>query len=107
MSRILILAAMLLLIGGGAHAQLQTGNIYGIAVDDQGAPLPGVTVTMIGQGAPQVQVSNGQGQFRFLGLSPGSYQLNAELEGYASVYYPNISINVGRNTSIEVTMSPE
>jgi len=98
----LVLALVLL---GAAQAQLQTGNLYGTAVDAQGAALPGVTVTLTGGGAPQVQVTDAQGKFRFLSLSPGSYAMKAELEGFSTVDYPTIAINVGRNTSIEVTMS--
>ncbi|MFL6258907.1 MAG: carboxypeptidase regulatory-like domain-containing protein [Thermoanaerobaculia bacterium] len=105
--RIVAVAALLLLaVGGTAFAQLQTGNLYGTVTDDKGAALPGVTVTLAGQGAPQVQVTNAQGQFRFLGLGPGSYDLKAELEGFSTIDYPNIVINVGRNTTIEVKLSP-
>ncbi|HET9766225.1 MAG TPA: TonB-dependent receptor, partial [Thermoanaerobaculia bacterium] len=96
--------ALSLLLCGAAAAQLQTGGLYGTVSDQQGAALPGVTVTLTGQGAPQVQVTNAQGQFRFLNLSPGSYQLKAELEGFSTIDYPNIVINIGRNTSIEVTL---
>jgi hypothetical protein len=104
--RIVAVAALLLLVAGGtAFAQLQTGNLYGTVTDDKGAPLPGVTVTLSGQGAPQVQVTNAQGQFRFLGLTPASYQLKAELEGFSTIDYPNIVINIGRNTQIEVKLS--
>ena len=84
---------------------LQTGNLYGTVVDNQGQALPGVTVTLTGQGAPQVQVTNAQGQFRFLMLSPGSYQVEAQLEGFTTVEKP-VQINVGRNTEIEITLQP-
>jgi hypothetical protein len=94
-----------LLSGFPAHAQLQSGNLYGTVID-QGSALPGVTVTLMGGGAPQVQVTNAQGQFRFIGLSPGSYSLEAALEGFQSVTYSNIAISVGRNTEIEVTLNP-
>ena len=103
--RVVAVAAMLLLVGVPGFAQLQTGSLYGTITDDQGAALPGVTVTLAGQGAPAVQVTDAQGRFRFLGLSPGSYRLDAQLEGFSSVEYPNITINVGRNTEIEVTMN--
>jgi len=104
--RIVAVAALLLLVAGGtAFAQLQTGNLYGTVTDDQGAALPGVTVTVTGGGAPQVQVTNAQGQFRFLGLGPSQYDLKAELEGFSTIDYPNIVINVGRNTNIEVKLS--
>ena len=103
---VVVAALLLLVVGGTAFAQLQSGNLYGSVVDDKGAALPGVTVTLTGGGAPQVQVTNAQGQFRFLGLPPGSNHLSAQLEGFSSVEYPNISIAVGRNTTIEVTLQP-
>ncbi|MFN7963078.1 MAG: TonB-dependent receptor [Thermoanaerobaculia bacterium] len=103
----LALAALALLIGAGsAFAQLQTGNLYGKVQDNQGQPLPGVTVTLSGVGATQVQVTNAEGQFRFLGLAPGNWAVKSELEGFSTVDYPNISIAVGRNTSIELTLTP-
>jgi len=103
--RIAVAALLLLAVSGTAFAQLQTGNLYGTVTDEQGSALPGVTVTLVGGGAPQVQVTNAQGQFRFLGLAPGSYALKAELEGFSTIDYPNISINIGRNTNIEVKLS--
>ncbi len=87
--RVVAVAALLLLIGVPGFAQLQTGNLYGTVVDDQGAALPGVTVTLSGQGAPAVQVTDAQGKFRFINLSPGSYKLEAQLEGFSSVEYPS------------------
>jgi hypothetical protein len=104
--RIVAGAALLLLaVAGTAFAQLQTGNLYGTVVDDQGAALAGVKVTLTGVGASKIQVTNDQGQFRFLGLAPGRYTLKAEKEGFLTQDYPNIAINVGRNTTIEVTLS--
>jgi hypothetical protein len=96
---------LLVVFSTSARAQVETGNLYGTVVDEQGSSLPGVTFTLTGQGAPQVFVTNAQGQFRFLGLAPGAYQVKAELEGFSTVEYPNIVINVGRNTSIEVTLA--
>jgi hypothetical protein len=62
-------------------------------------------VTLSGYGAPRVQVTNAQGEVRFLNLDPGSYQLSSELDGFATVEYPNVGVRVGRNTSLEITMS--
>ena len=85
---------------------LETGNLFGTVVDDKGQALPGVTVTVMGGGAPQVQVTDATGRFRFPELSPGSYTVRAELEGFGSASYPNIQIHVGRNTEIEITLQP-
>jgi hypothetical protein len=104
---VLALAGTALLRPADVRGQLQTGNLYGVVTAPDGAPLPGVTVTLTGQGAPQVQVTDAAGRFRFLGLAPGSYQLAAELEGFRPIDYPNIVINIGRNTEIEVTLTPD
>jgi hypothetical protein len=103
---IAILAAMLSLLGAGvATAQLQSGNLYGKVSDQTGAALPGVTVTLDTGEAPQIQVTNAQGEFRFLSLAPATYKIKAELQGFSPVDYPHIVINVGRNTNIELTMN--
>jgi hypothetical protein len=100
-----LLLGLLAVTAGSAMAQLQTGNLYGKVSDQGGAALPGVTVTLDTGEAPQVQVTNAQGEFRFLGLAPATYKIKAELQGFSPVDYPRIVINVGRNTNIEVTMS--
>ena len=96
--------ALLLAFGGTSFAQLQSGNVYGVISDTQGAALPGVTVTLSGGGAPQVQASDEIGQFRFLGLAPGTYRIEAALDGFSTVVYESVSVAVGRNTTIELAM---
>lgn len=100
---LLLLAA---LTAAPLAAQLQTGDLYGTVADAEGQSLPGVVVTLTGAtGAPQVQVSGEDGQFRFLGLYPGVYSLKAELDGFSTVEYPDISIRVGGKATVEVTLS--
>ena len=89
-----------------AVAQEAVGRVQGSVVDNNGDALPGVTVTMSGAGAPQIQVTDASGEFRFLGLPPGAVSLKAELEGFSTIDYPSISVRVNQTTSIVVTMSP-
>ncbi|HEY7215100.1 MAG TPA: TonB-dependent receptor, partial [Thermoanaerobaculia bacterium] len=96
-----------ILFSGSVFAQLQTGNLYGTVTDDQAAPLPGATVTLTGPGAPQVQVTDAQGHFRFLALAPGIYVIKAEMEGFSTFDYPNIDVKIGRNTTVDVPMTLE
>jgi hypothetical protein len=84
-------------------AQLQQGNLYGTVTDPKGAALPGVTVTLNGG---QQELTNAQGQFKYLGLSPGTYTVKCVLEGFSTIDYPNIVINTGRNTQIDIIMKP-
>ncbi|HEV7239008.1 MAG TPA: carboxypeptidase-like regulatory domain-containing protein [Thermoanaerobaculia bacterium] len=86
---------------------MNSGNLFGTVVDDQGSALPGVTVTLTGADAPpQIQVTDAEGRFRFMELPAGTYDLRAQLEGFSTVDYPNIAITAGRNTEIQVTLSP-
>src|SRR5688572_6199994 len=102
----LALAIAALLLSGPAFAQLQTGSIHGTTIGQDGGALPGVTLTLSGVGAQQVQVSDGQGKFRFLGLSPGTYTLKTELDGFVPLERTNLDVSVGRNTEIELTLAP-
>jgi hypothetical protein len=85
---------------------MQTGNLYGTVTDDKGAPLPGVGVVITRVGAPQVQVTNAQGQFQFLSLQPDIYSFEAQLEGFKSYEIPKINIQTGRNTTLAITLRP-
>ncbi len=86
--------------------QAETGNLYGTVTDNNGERLPGVTVTLSGVGSTQIQVTNAEGEFRFLGLAPGNYALEASLEGFGTVIYEAVNIRIGRNTTVEIQMSP-
>jgi hypothetical protein len=81
-----------------------SSSVHGRVVDDQGAPLPGVTMTLAGGLNPLVQITDAQGQFRFVTLPPGSYTLEARLEGFSSVEYPNVVVSGGAVT-VEMTLN--
>lgn len=102
------LALMALLTIGSAvpaSAQTQTGDVLGRVADEQGQPLPGVTLTLSGIGAPRVQISDESGLFRFVGLFPGSYELTAELEGFSSVEQPGVEVRIGAKKELVLTLS--
>src|SRR3954453_14746204 len=104
--RALLAAVLLLALAVPAMAQVQSGNIYGTVLDqDNSSSIPGVTVTLTGA-ATQVQVTDGQGKFHFLGLSPGSYNLRVEIEGFTPLEQRGISVNIARNTNVEIRLTP-
>ena len=99
-------ALLVSLLAVSAFAQQQTGNIYGKTQAKDGSALPGVTVTLTGVGAPQTFVTDGTGSFRFLSLSPGTYGLKAELAGFGNSIRNGITVNIGRNADVVLTLNP-
>ena len=65
-----------------ARAQTQTGTVEGKVLDQQGAVLPGVTMTLTGPRGAQTTVTDAAGEFRFVGVTPGTYSLKVELTGF-------------------------
>jgi len=105
--RAAIVAALLVsLIAVSGFAQLQTGNIFGKTQAKDGSALPGVTVTLTGNGAPQTFVTDATGSFRFLSLSPGTYNLKAELAGFGTATRNGVSVNIARNADVTMTLNP-
>ncbi len=102
----LLAAALCLLVAVTGYAQYQTGNIYGKVQAKDGSVLPGVTVTLTGIGAPQTTVADGQGNFRFLNLSPGTYAIKAELSGYGSATRAGVGVRVAQNADVTLTLNP-
>ncbi len=103
---VLALAVLLAALAAPAAAQLQTGNLFGIVKTSDGTPLPNVSITLKGGGAPVPQTTDDRGEFRFPGLPPGSYQILAELDGFIPLEGKDMIVSVGRNTSIELMLQP-
>jgi outer membrane receptor protein involved in Fe transport len=84
--RFVLFVAAFLLVAGSAFGQGTTGALNG-TVTHEGAPLPGVTITISSpalQGT-RVAVSNVNGDFNFPALPPGQYTVRFEMEGMATV----------------------
>jgi hypothetical protein len=102
----LCLSLCIALIAASALAQFQTGNIYGKVQAKDGSVLPGVSVTLTGVGAPQSTITGAQGEFRFVNLSPGMYSLKADLAGFGSASRSGVSVRVGSNADVTITLNP-
>ncbi len=98
---------VLLFSATAAAAQQGTSELRGRVVDDQGAVLPGVTVTVTNQatGMFRETVSSNDGSFIASGLVPGTYRATAELQGFKKFDRQDLRLEVGKTTSIDVTMS--
>lgn len=88
------------------QAQTGDGSLRGYVKDDQGAVLPGVTVTAQSPAllVPVSAVSDGGGYYRLLNLPPGTYVLTAELSGFAAWRREGIIMRAGTTFTIDVQM---
>src|SRR5689334_4189624 len=99
----LLVPILILLIAGDGLAQ-SSANLSGTVSSDEGNALADVSVTLTGPNVSQTRKSNDSGQFRFLGVAPGDYQLTAKLSGYGDVTVPG-PVKAGQNT-IDIKMAP-
>ncbi len=105
MRKILVILAVLV-FAGSLSAQTGRGSIYGQVFDDEGTPLPGVTVTLSGSlTAPVDYVTGAQGRFRFSNVAPGrDYVVTAKLDGFKTKRFENVEIEFGKNVNLKIEL---
>src|SRR5215208_7163659 len=93
-------------VAAGASAQSVTGSIQGTVVDQSGAVLPGVTVTVTNTatGATRTAVTDTAGMFRAELLPVGPYDLSAELSGFMPRKQADINLTVGNVLTFRIEM---
>jgi hypothetical protein len=108
MLRIFTAVIFSLVIGSAAFAQstATNGTIEGTVKDDQGALLPGVTVTVINIATndQRVVVSNEAGLYRAPLLSLGTYRVSAELQGFKKFEQTGITLRSGQTAVIDIQL---
>jgi len=107
MRRQLLGAALLLLLASGsAFAQQTAGNIAGRIVDQQGAAVPGATVTAKNPatGFTRSEVSDASGLYRLGTVPIGTYEVTAELAGFATLDAKGVEVSVGQTATVDFTM---
>src|ERR1043166_6742863 len=109
MSRILrfLAAALVLSMAAPALAQVQTGSVLVRAIDQQGAVMPGVTITIASPvlvSGTMTAVTDAGGVYRFPSLVPGTYDIKIELSGFQTINREGIVVLVGQTTPVEFSM---
>src|SRR5262245_22210182 len=119
MSRVLagpsrfLLPAALLLAAATAFAQRTTGSIVGTVLDESGAVLSGVSVSIKGPNivGEQSSTTNERGFYRFPALPPGTYTLTFTMAGFTTLHHQNVRVQVGQiadeNASLKLSQMAE
>lgn len=90
-----------------AQSTAINGTIEGTVSDDQGAVLPGVTITVsnLDTGDNRVVVTNERGLYRAPLLSLGTYRVVAELQGFKKFEQTGVSLRAGQTAVIDVRLT--
>jgi len=99
--------AILLLLSPGLFSQSrETGAIDGTVTDEDGSPLPGVTVTLSSPNlmGTRTFVTDAEGKFRFPALPPGEYTVKGELPGFVTVIRENIRVTTTIRLTVDLVM---
>ncbi len=101
-----IAAAVVLALGGTAHAQLSTSTIKGQISSDSRPAVPGLVVTAVNQanGNTYRATTLADGSYVLAGLAPGSYEIR--VAGPAGTARTEIvTVQVGETASLDLALS--
>lgn len=84
-----------------------TGAINGTVTNPNKEVVAGATVTVknIGTNKEATVNSDDNGGFKVQNLEPGTYNVNANASGFAPYVNPNVVVEVGRSTTLDVGLS--
>ena len=100
-------AAFLLLSVALAGAQPAVATLAGRVLDQQGAPVPGASVTVksAATGGAWATTTSGDGQFSLPLLPPGTYQAQVELAGFSTWQAEDVRLQVGQRVRLDVQLA--
>jgi carboxypeptidase family protein len=109
-NRLATLALLLLasVLTSPVFSQSDRGTIKGLVTDTQGAVMASVMVTLTNPatGTSIGVMTDSSGNFLFPALVVSSYQITAELTGFKKYSKLDIKVEVGRTTTLVVTLVP-
>ncbi len=105
-SYIFFTIAILLTAAAAAMGQSFTGTLVGTVKDPTGAVLPGVglKLTRVDTGQTRETATNERGDFTFVQLPVGTYQLEAELPGFKSEQRTGLTVRTDITARVDITM---
>lgn len=102
----LLVIALVAISARTAQAQTATGEIRGVVIDPAGAPMANVAIT-VEQTATRMRrelTTEDDGRFLAPGLLPGTYEVTANLDGFAVRRQEDIALRPGRTVTIRLEL---
>jgi Carboxypeptidase regulatory-like domain/TonB dependent receptor len=84
-----------------------TGSIGGVVTNPNKEVVPGATVTVrnIGTNKEDTATTDDTGRFKVANLQPGNYAVTINSSGFSPSTMENVVVEVGRETTLEVSLS--
>ncbi len=105
-----VFTILISLFGAAAFSQIrESGTIQGNITDDEGNPLPGVTVKISGTnmiGGEKFYTTNKNGYYRFPSIPPGPYTVSADIDGFQKQIRQGIWLNANMSLTIDFKLAP-
>src|SRR5688500_16876146 len=101
------IAAVVLALPSVAFAQTERGTITGVVMDSSKGAVPGVSIAVINTGtnATANVVSSDSGGYSAANLPPGTYRIEATLQGFQTSKVEGVTLNAGTTARVDVTLS--
>ena len=103
----LLALAWIVAFAPAASAQTSGASLAGRVKDKDGAAMPGdtITATNADTGLDRTTVTDAEGNFNLPALPVGSYTVQAELSGFATVTVEAVRLNVATTRTLEIELS--
>ena len=104
---VLCLTVVVLAVPFGASAQTERGTITGIVMDSSKAAVPGVSIRVVNTATNVATnvVSSESGSYSAANLTPGTYRIEATLQGFQTSNVEGIVLNAGTTARVDVTLN--
>jgi hypothetical protein len=105
--RRLLPVCLVLLLPAAARAQFDSATVLGNVADQQGAGIPGATVTLtnLATGIVATTISEPTGAYQFLNVRVGTYKIQAELSGFSTAVVPSVTVTVNARQRVDLTLA--
>jgi hypothetical protein len=100
------LLAVILFGAGATHSQSATGRILGSVHDQQDSAIAGarVTVTDTLRNISHATVTDDAGDYVVADLTPSTYKIFVEAQGFNGFQAPGITVEVGKDIRVDATL---
>src|ERR1700733_8466932 len=104
---LLIVTACVVSSGLQARGQSTFGSIVGTVKDQSGSVVPGATITLVnvGSSATHTTTSSASGNYEFLNLDAGAYQVTVAANGFKDQVFDHLVLQARDTQRIDASLT--